>query len=433
MGISFILPLLSKHRVVKKHFELILLVAVIGFVSVAKTQDKVTAPYVILISLDGFRHDYVEKFDAPNLKRLISQGVSAEAMLPSYPSKTFPNHYTIVTGLYPDHHGLVDNSFYDRNLDIQYSIRDRSAVENTAFYGGTPLWQLVQQNGMKSASYFWVGSETPVTGSYPDYYHIYDDNVANETRINAAIDWLNLPEAERPHFTTLYFSLVDSQGHATGPNADETKQVVLEADRLIGLLMEKLKTVDLPVNVIITSDHGMNEITPKEESYLTVSDLLKDFDKEKFRFVSNGAHGHFYSDDRAYLEQIAKQLKARNDSDNFEVFFKSEMPAHWNYGTHDRVGDLFIKINPGHYLSSSARKQRAITNQEFRGEHGFDPDETDDMGAIFYAYGPNFKSGLTIGKFRNIHVYPMIAKVLGITQLPEIDGDLKVLESIIKD
>lgn len=417
----------------KKRFNLFLLIAIIGFASVAIGQQKATPPYVILISLDGFRHDYVEKFDTPHLKKLISQGVSAEAMLPSYPSKTFPNHYTIVTGMYPDNHGLVDNSFYDTELDIQYSIRNRAVVENPAFYGGTPLWQLVQQNGMKSASYFWVGSEAPIKGSFPDYYHIYDDAIANETRIDAAIDWLKLPASERPNFMTLYFSLVDSQGHATGPNAEATKQTVLEADRLIGLLVEKLKTVDLPVNIIITSDHGMHEIAPRDEAYVTISDLLKDFDRDKFRFVGNGAHGHFYSQDKSYLNQMATALRARTDSDKFEVFFKDEMPENWHYGSNKRVGDLFIKINPKHYLTSSSRKASIIANKEFHGEHGFDPDETEDMGAIFYASGPSFKSGMKIDKFRNIHIYPMIAKVLGITSLPVIDGKLEVLAPILKD
>ena len=330
----------------KKRLSLYFLITIIGFTVVAHGQQKEPAPYVILISLDGFRHDYVEKFDTPHLQKLISQGVSAKAMLPSYPSKTFPNHYTIVTGLYPDHHGLVDNSFYDPELDLQYSTRNRSVVENPAFYGGTPLWQLVQQKGMKSASYFWVGSEAPVTGSFPDYYHIYDGAVPNEARINAAIDWLNLPASERPNFMTLYFSLVDSQGHATGPNAEATKQTVLEADRLIGLLVEKLKTVDLPVNIIITSDHGMHEIAPRDEAYLTVSDLLKDFDRDKFRFVGNGAHGHFYAQDKSYLNEIATALRARPDNAiSLKYFSRDEMPKNWHYGTNKRVGDLFIKIN----------------------------------------------------------------------------------------
>lgn len=417
----------------KKHFELIVLIAVVALVSVTKFQTPEEAPYVILISFDGFRHDYVEKYDAPNFKQFISNGVAAEAMLPSYPSKTFPNHYSIVTGMYPNTHGLVDNNFYDAELDIQYSIGNRKVVENPAFYGGLPLWQLAQQNGMKSASYFWVGSEAPIAGSFPDYYHIYDGKVPNEDRIATVTDWLKLPEADRPSFISLYFSLVDDAGHRSGPNDEMTHQAVLEADRLLGTLMQAISQIDLPINVVITSDHGMHEITPKEESYITVEDLLGGLDSDRFRFVNNGPHGHFYSEDKSYLKEIAEELKSKPGNNKYEVFFKSEMPKNWHYGTHDRIGDLFIKINPGYYLTSAQRKSGIIANESYRGEHGFDPDETMDMGAIFYANGPSFKSGLRIEKFRNIHIYPMIAKVLGITELPEIDGEIEILESILKE
>lgn len=417
----------------KKYFEIFLLAVVIGFVSIAKTRGTDTKPYVILISFDGFRHDYVEKYNAPNFKEFVKEGVSAEAMLPSYPSKTFPNHYSIVTGMYPNTHGLVDNSFYDSDLDVQYSIRNRELVENPVFYGGLPLWQLVQQNAMKSASYFWVGSETQIAGRFPNYYHKYDGAVPNEKRVDAVIDWLKLPESERPNFISLYFSLVDDAGHASGPNGKRTEQAVLEADRLLGLLMDKVSQIDLPINIVITSDHGMHEIQPEKENYLIVEGLLKDFDKNRFKFVNNGPHGHFYSEDKAYLKEIAQALKSRPDSHKYEIFFKSEMPEHWHYGSHKRIGDLLIKINPNYYLTSVSRRGLYVSRKIVKGEHGFDPDETEDMGAIFYAKGPNFKSGLRIEKFRNIHVYPMLAKVLGITQLPEIDGKLEVLAPILKD
>lgn len=416
----------------KKYFELFLLIAVIGFVSIAKTQQKDTKPYVILVSFDGFRHDYVEKFDAPNFKAFIAQGVSAEAMLPSYPSKTFPNHYTLVTGMYPDRHGLVDNSFYDPELNVEYRTSKRDMVENPVFYGGLPLWQLAQRNGMKSASYFWVGSEARIAGSFPDYYHLYDGTVPNETRVNATVDWLKLPEKERPHFISLYFSLVDSQGHASGPNGEKTKEAVLEVDRLLGLLVEQVDQLKIPVNIILVSDHGMNEIKPASENYFTIYRLLNGLDTNRFRFVSNGAHGHFYSEDKDYLREIASHLKAQPGSEHFDVFFKDEMPKHWHYGSHNRIGDLFIKMDPGHYLTSNTRKRRVIKNGEVRGEHGFDPDETIDMGAIFYAKGPSFKSGMRIEKFRNIHVYPLIAQILKIKDLPDIDGRLEVLSPVLK-
>ncbi|MFT7269647.1 MAG: putative AlkP superfamily pyrophosphatase or phosphodiesterase [Roseivirga sp.] len=421
---------INKAIAMKKYFASILLLLFSGFVSVAKTcENKQEPPYVIMISFDGFKYDYVEKFNPPNFKEFIKTGASAEAMIPSFPSKTFPNHYTLVTGLYPGHHGLVDNSFYDKKLDMQYGIRNRSMVENSVFYGGLPLWQLVQQNGMKSASYFWVGSETSIAGSFPNYYHIYSDDVKNEERITAVIDWLKLPESERPNFISLYFSLVDSQGHRTGPNSEETKQTVLEADRLLGLLMTELRNMDLPVNVIITSDHGMNEIQPKEENLISYQDVLSGLDPNQFRFVSNGAHAHLYLKDKANIENVFRSLKAKEN--HFKVLKKEEFPAVWHY-QNDRVGDIMIVIDADHYLTSADNKTRQIAAGVERGEHGFDPYTTEDMGAIFYANGPNIKPGSKLPKFENVNVYPLVAHILGITELPKIDGKLKVLKSIYK-
>ncbi len=417
----------------KKYFELIVLIIVIGFVSIAKSKELNQTPYVILISFDGFRHDYVQKYETPNFDQFIKNGVASMAMIPSYPSKTFPNHYSIVTGMYPDHHGLVDNSFYDAELDLRYSISNRKVVENPAFYGGLPLWQLVQKNDMKSASYFWVGSEAPVAGSYPDYYKIYDGKIPNEDRIEQVIDWLKLEQDDRPNFISLYFSLVDDAGHASGPHGEETSKAVREADRLLGLLMSQLRNVDLPVNVVLTSDHGMNEITPKAENYIEFNRLRNGLDREKAIAVNNGAHVQFYLKDSTYKGELLSYLANFEKSGNYEIFEKKDIPQDLNYGTHSRIGDVFIKMKPGHYISSAGRINNAILKAAYRGEHGFSPLDTDDMGAIFYANGPDFKRGATIDKFQNIHVYPLIARILGIKELPDIDGRLEVLEPTLRD
>jgi len=414
---------------VKRYFEVILLILVIGFVAVAKTKQNNQAPYIIMVSFDGFRNDYVEMYNPPNFKSFIDNGVAAEAMIPSYPSKTFPNHYTMVTGLYPDNHGLVDNSFYDKTLDLQYSIGNREIVENPAFYDGLPLWQLVQQNGMKSASYFWVGSEAPIGGDFPDYYTIYDGGVPNENRIDQIIDWLKLPRSERPNFITLYFSLVDSQGHSSGPDHPKTKQSVLEADRLLGKLKEQADQLDLPVNIIVVSDHGMEPIYPKKENYIDVSSIKEKLEGSDIRMVNNGAHAHFYLGGNDDEDQLIQELK--EDARDFEVYRKSELPEHLNYGTNHRIGDVMMIMEPGHYISSSSRIKNNIENNITRGEHGFDPYATKHLGAIFYANGPDFKKGLKIDKFENIHIYPMIAKLLGIKNYPKIDGKRTVLNDIL--
>lgn len=416
-----------------KYIKIIALTLICSVTSCANTEVKNETPYVILISFDGFLHDYVQKYETPNFDKFIANGVAAEAMIPSYPSKTFPNHYTIVTGLYPNNHGLVDNSFYDKELDKRYSIGNREMVENPAFYGGLPLWQLVQKNGLMSASFFWVGSEAPIAGSFPDFYEIYDGKVANEDRIDTVIDWLKLEVEARPNFISLYFSLVDDAGHASGPNGERTNKAVQEADRLLGLLMNQLKSVDLPVNVILTSDHGMNEIAPKSENYIDISQLLGGLDQDKVLGVNNGAHVQFYLKDESYRKDLLSYLKTYKKANLFNVYEKGKMPESWNYGTHPRVGDVFIKMTPGNYISSASRINRAITTKAYRGEHGFNPEDTDDMGAIFYANGPNFKSGLILPKFKNIHVYPLIARILGIAELPTIDGKLEVLQPALRD
>lgn len=398
---------------------------VLGFVSFANQNEQDSPPpYVILISFDGFRHDYVEKYNPPNFKEFIGKGASAKSMTPSFPSKTFPNHYTIVTGLYPGNHGLVDNSFYDKPLDTRYSMGNRQIVENPAFYGGLPLWQLVQEHGMKSASYFWVGSEVKIKNRFPDYYHKYDGSVPNETRITETIKWLNMPEAERPNFISLYFSLVDSQGHTTGPDSPETGESVIEADRLLGILMNELKNVDLPVNVIITSDHGMKTVPNTEENLVAYQDILEGIDKDTYRFVSNGAHGHLYVEDESKRAGIFKVLQSR--ADHFRVYRKGNFPEGWHYN-HDRIGDILFTMDPGYYITSKGRKGRQIANGGVTGQHGFDPYVTEEMGAIFYAQGPNIKIGTRLDRFENVNVYPFVAHILGIKDYPKVDGDLSVL------
>lgn len=415
----------------KKYFEIILFFVVLGFVAVAKTQKVEPTPIVIMVSFDGFRHDYVEMYDAPNFKEFIKSGVAAESMTPSYPSKTFPNHYTLVTGLYPDHHGLVDNTFYDKELDLRYSIGNRERVENPAFYGGLPLWQLVQQNGMKSASYFWVGSEAPVAGEYPTYYHQYDGRIANDDRIDAVIDWLKMPVQDRPNYISLYFSLVDDAGHANGPVHENTKAAVLEADRLLGLLKSETDQLDLPINIIIVSDHGMEPVSPNEETYIDFDSILKKVEGTDVKIINNGPHAHVYFGENDSAQDIYKRLTT--GAKKYKVYKKSDLPEHMHYGMHDRIGDLIFIVEKGHYISSKSRIKRAIETQNTRGEHGFDPKTTPNMGAIFYANGPSFKKGLSIEPFENVHVYPLVAEILGIKSYPKIDGKLNTLKEVLEN
>jgi alkaline phosphatase D len=378
---------------------------------------------VILVSFDGFRHDYVEKYNLPNFKKFIKQGASAEALIPCFPSKTFPNHYALVTGLYPGNHGLVDNDFYDPIRKKKYYTKNRLAVEDPSFYGGTPLWQLAQQHGLKSASFFWVGSETKIQGSFPDYYRMYDVKIKNEERIEQAVNWLKLPEAIRPHFISLYFSMVDHEAHATGPTSVEIQKVLHSADSLVGMLMNEVRKLKLPVNIIIVSDHGLYDLKREEKVFRYVDQLINTKDTSVV-FANAGSQVHFYTKQADSLYTV---LKAQ--AKGFKVYKQSEFPDRWHY-KNVRSGDVLIVAEPGTYFLTTTRDLSKWEGTGNFGEHGYDPALTDQVNGIFYAMGPNVKKS-KVKAFENIHVYPFVAKILGL-KIPEIDGDAKVLEEIYK-
>src|SRR6266550_4951704 len=237
-------------------------------------------PYVVLVSLDGFRYDYTERYGAKNLLDMALRGVSApNGMIPSYPSVTFPNHYTIVTGLYPEHHGIVANNFYDPERKEKYSFSDPKTNGDGSWYGGTPLWVLAEQQGMRSACLFWPGSEAEIQGKRPSYYLHLDDKFPDEQRVQQILAWLRLPVKERPHFITLYYSNVDHAGHEFGPGAPETGEAVRHVDEMIGILYEGIARLGLSVDLIVVADHGMVTL---QGGPVTLSDFadLSDFHTE---------------------------------------------------------------------------------------------------------------------------------------------------------
>jgi len=230
-----------------------------------RAPDRPNQETLILISIDGFRPDYLEWYDAPNLSALAREGVSApDGMLPVFPSKTFPNHYSIVTGLYPSSSGMLSNTMYDEESDSWFRMRDRSAVEDPVWWGGEPIWVTAEKQGRVSATYFWVGSEAPIQGIQPTFWYRFDGSVPGKERVDQALAWLDLPLQERPTFITLYFEDVDSIGHRFGPESQEVEEAVARMDGLIGRLLVGLRERTLldSVNLMIVSDHGMAEIDP---------------------------------------------------------------------------------------------------------------------------------------------------------------------------
>ncbi|WP_247234805.1 ectonucleotide pyrophosphatase/phosphodiesterase [Telluribacter sp. SYSU D00476] len=379
-------------------------------------------PYVILISADGFRNDFAQKYEARNLLRLSGQGVAASAMLPSFPSLTFPNHYTIATGLYPAHHGLVNNTFYDENKKMRYSMGNKQAVADSSWYGGTPLWVLAEQQRMLSASFYWVASESAIQGMHPSYYYIYNEKIPIDTRIQTVKEWLQLPEEKRPHMITFYFPEVDHAAHTYGPDSKETGEAVHFVDESVGSLVAAVDSLQLPVNFIFVSDHGMTQVDT--ENTLSMPSAI---DTSQFIIPSGDVMLHLYAKDKKSIQPTYEAL--RKEAKDYDVYLTESTPAHWHYSKKDdrfnRIGDILLVPRLPKVFNISKRK---ITP----GKHGFDP-QIPDMHATFYAWGPAFREGTKIEAFENIHVYPLVANILGLKYRKKgIDGRLKVLKSIIR-
>jgi predicted AlkP superfamily pyrophosphatase or phosphodiesterase len=382
-----------------------------------KQQQK---PYVILISADGFRHDYAKRYKANHLLELSRNGVQAESMIPSYPTVTFPNHYSIATGLYPSHHGLVNNTFYDKKKASKYSMGAKDKVRDGSWYGGTPLWVLAEQQKMLAANMFWVGSEAAIKNTRATYYYDFNDKMKVEQRIQTVKEWLSLPADRRPHFITFYVSEPDHSGHSYGPEALETQQAVKMVDSIIYKLTEAVKTTGLPVNYVFVSDHGMTAVD--RENPIPIP---KEIDMEKFIIPSSGTMVDIQAKNKADILPLYNKLKMV--AKDYDVYMKAEVPEELHYNAKndrmDRIGDILLLPHWPKVFSN--RKPGA-------GYHGFEPLKVKDMHATFFAWGPAFKSNIKIPAFENVNVYPLIAQILGLNISEKIDGEKRVLKKILK-
>ncbi|MCS4237104.1 putative AlkP superfamily pyrophosphatase or phosphodiesterase [Myroides gitamensis] len=383
---------------------------------------KEESPYVILVSLDGFRYDYIEKHNAKFLAEFASLGTKAESLIPSYPSVTFPNHYSIVTGMYPGHHGLVGNTMYDRNTEERYSLGNAKAVTDAKWYGGTPLWVLAEQQGMLSACYYWPGSEAPIQKVLPTYYYKYSEKSDIDSRLVQVKNWLTLPAEKRPHFITFYMPEVDHAGHQFGPDAEETTKAVQYVDEAMEKLYTLVKDSGLPINLVIVSDHGMLELDQK-----TLLKLPFEVDEKEMAVASNGTYVSLFIKDSKKIKTWYDKIKKSIDPKLMEVHLKDNLPQEYHFGSKDdrynRVGDIVLTAHAPYYF----------TNRPLAGSHGFDPAKVKEMHALFMAVGPNIKEKNTVKSFENVHIYPMIAQILGLTiDEKQVDGTRAVAKEVLK-
>lgn len=400
----------------------ITLLFILMVAAISCTQNEQKAQ-VLLISFDGFRYDYLSKAPTPNFDSLLAEGVSTEGMIPVFPTKTFPNHYSIVTGLYPEHTGLIANTIYDPEFEEWYRISDRSAVEDKKWYGGEPIWNTVEKQGLKSGTLFWVGSEAPIQSMRPTYWKPYDGDMLYEARIDTVVKWLSYPEERAVDFATLYFELVDDAGHTHGTDSDSLKLAVEKADSLLGYLKEQLRKEGLwdELNVIILSDHGMIDLAA--EKIIRLDELINMDDVERITWDP----ATMLQPKQGAVDRVYQALK--DNESNYRVYRKEEIPEHYQIKNSRRVPQIIMVADLGYTILSESYLPRFLDGLP-SGTHGYDNREK-VMQAFFVAKGPAFKTGERIPPFQNIHVYELMAHILGIEPSPN-DGSLDSVEVMLK-
>lgn len=374
---------------------------------------------VVVLSLDGFRWDYPAIYHTPNLNRLAKSGVRAESLRPCYPSKTFPNHYAIATGLYPDHHGIVQNSFYDPKLDRVFRMGDRKAVEDSIFWEGEAIWETAEKHGIKTASYFWVGTES--NEHYrPGIRKFYEDGFSYHQQIDTVFQWLSLPPGQRPELILFYFDEPDKTSHEFGPVSRENGKTVKRLDKLVGRLVDGLKRIEkdcrMEIDLIILSDHGMGYVPEGHSLYLEDAVDLK-----KIKRINGGNPVLTLEPEPAFLDDLYNSLKSTS---HLKVWRRSELPAHYHYGTHLRIPELIVEADSSYGIEIRHKGKGSL------GMHGYDPDNR-DMHGIFYASGPSFKQAFVQPAFENVNIYELLAKLLEITPA-KTDGDLNRVKGMLK-
>ncbi|XP_070704848.1 ectonucleotide pyrophosphatase/phosphodiesterase family member 1 [Pempheris klunzingeri] len=372
---------------------------------------------LILISLDGFRAEYLKDHSShlPIINKLRNGGTTAPYMRPVYPTKTFPNHYSIVTGLYPESHGIVDNKMYDVTRNAFFSLKSDEKF-NAKWYQGEPVWITATRQKLKTATYFWPGSDVPINGTFPDLYKVYDKSITFEKRLSTVFEWLSLPQEQRPDFYTLYLDEPDSSGHRYGPKSSQVIQALEDVDRILGMLMDGLTQRSLQhcVNVIIISDHGMEEALCEKAAYVSTymsnTDGFTVIQGPAARIRPSLLPDDYFSFD---FEGLVKNLSCRTPDQPMRPYLKENLPKRMHFANN-------IRIERGH-LYMKQGWQAALNRKEIKyctgGFHGSDNLFT-NMQAIFIGYGPGFKDNTVVTPFENIEVYNLMCDLLGIRPAP---------------
>jgi len=381
-----------------------------GGVNRAEHQKK---PYLVLVSFDGFSASYLNRFKLPNFDRVMKTGVRAKSLRPVYPSLTFPSHYSMVTGMYPERHGIVGMDFIDPVRNQTFSTRAGSAAEGS-WYRGEPIWVTAERQGMVSATCFWPGSDAAIQGVRPTFWKKYDGGLPNSARVQAILDWLRLPAQERPHVLTAYFSDVDGAGHRFGPDSGEVAAAVLAGDQVLGALLDGINALPIRDQVIlmIVSDHGMAAVT--KEQTVPVDGLL---DTSGIKGTGAGTQMSLFATPDLSAVEIRDRINARLQ--HGRAYLRQDLPEALHYRSDPRIGDVVIVMEEPWRILPPRGGTRDMT--VLGGWHGWDP-SSPAMQGIFLASGPGIRKQFSIGTIEAVDVYPIMVQLLGLTSAPDVQG-----------
>lgn len=399
------------------HLFLIMAAALLtAYSAPASAQAEARAPVTILIGIDGFHPDYLDRGVTPVLSQLAAQGVRA-TMRPSFPTKTFPNFYTLVTGKRPDRHGIVGNRFED---PAHPGERFTLASDEPYWWDqAEPLWTAAEKAGVQTAVMFWPGSGVEIGGIRPHDWQAFGMAVSGRQRVDAIIDWLRRPAATRPKLLGLYFDTVDTAGHHHGPDAPETNAAVAEVDALIGRLLRELATLGQPANLAFVADHGMAAVDESRRIQLD-----KWVAPHNFRMIEEGPYAAI-EPQPGRDAALAKALLRPHP--HMECWRRKDIPVHLHYGSNPRTPAFLCLAKVGWTITTRPASQKLRAG----GAHGYAP-ATHEMAALFIAHGPAFVSGALLPAFDNIHVAPLLRHLAGIPQAQVADGDVNVLAPAMK-
>lgn len=394
-----------------------------GGINAPEQRDK---PTVVLISIDGFRWDYQANYDTPSLDRIAGGGIRAERMLPVFPTLTFPNHYSIATGLYPGKHRLIGNRFPNQDRSAMYDLAIRETVQDGSWYGGEPVWVAAEKAGMVTAAYYFVGTEAPIGGVAMSHWHTFDASVPGMDRVAQALDWLSMPDETRPHLVTLYFEDVDDATHRFGPGSAESGAAVARVDAYLAALLDgigKLPQAD-EVYVVVVSDHGQAAYLPDAGAFV-IDDAVS---LEGLITIDHGSAAFIYLPVPDW--RLAESIRdAVNESwGHGKAMLRNETPAAWQVTAEGGFADVIVQADPGYAVFSSRQAARHVSE----GDHGWAP-EAEDMHGVFLAAGRRLPKGEVIPQIRAIDVYPLLMAILGLEITTPIDGDSALLPALLEN